>query len=68
MPFQYSLHVQQEAGAEPDHYEFLAESDVDPRRQLIEQLLDLIPENGCVLTYNQTFEKGVLRDLAEPVP
>ena len=68
VPFQYSLHVQQEAGAEPEHYEFLAEPDVDPRRQLIEQLLDLIPEDGCVLTYNQTFEKGVLRDLADLFP
>lgn len=68
VPFQYSLHVQQEAGAEPEHYEFLAETKVDPRRQLIEQLLDLIPEDACVLTYNQTFEKGVLRDLANLFP
>ncbi|SEA16987.1 protein of unknown function [Desulfuromusa kysingii] len=68
VPFQFSLHVQHDAGAEPEHYEFLAEPDVDPRRQLIEQLLDLIPEDGCVLTYNQTFEKGVLRALAELFP
>lgn len=68
VPFQYSLHVQQEAGAEPEHYEFLAEPNVDPRRQLIERLLDLIPEDGCVLTYNQTFEKGVLRALDELFP
>ena len=68
VPFQYSLHVQHEAGAEPEHYEFLAEPDVDPRRQLIEQLLELIPEDVCVLTYNQTFEKGVLRALAELFP
>jgi len=64
VPFQYSLHIQQEAGAEPQHFEFLAEPNTDPRRTLIEQLLELIPEDGCVLTYNQTFEKGVLRDLA----
>lgn len=68
VPFQYSLQVQQEAGAEPEHYEFLARPDVDPRRQLVEELLDLIPEDGCVLTYNQTFEKGVLRDLADLFP
>ena len=68
VPFQYSLHVQHEAGAEPQHYEFLAEPDIDPRCQLIEQLLDLIPEDGCVLTYNQTFEKGVFRALAELFP
>jgi len=68
VPFQFSLHVQQEAGAEPEHYEYLAAPDVDPRRELIEQLLALIPEDGCVLTYNQTFEKGVLRNLAELFP
>ena len=68
VPFQYSLHVQQMAGAEPEHYEFLAEPEADPRRQLIEQLLALIPEDGCVLTYNQSFEKGVLRDLADLFP
>ncbi|MDO3377711.1 DUF2779 domain-containing protein [Geoalkalibacter halelectricus] len=68
VPFQYSLHVQKTAGAEPEHHEFLAEPGDDPRRQLIEQLLDLIPENGCVLTYNQTFEKSVLRDFADLFP
>ncbi|MFU8773114.1 MAG: DUF2779 domain-containing protein [Anaerolineales bacterium] len=68
VPFQYSLHVQQEPGADPQHYEFLADQNIDPRRQLIEQLLDLIPEDACVLTYNQTFEKGVLRDLANLFP
>jgi hypothetical protein len=68
VPFQYSLHVQLEAGAEPQHFEFLVEPNIDPRRQLIEQLLDLIPEDTCVLTYNQTFEKGILRDLANLFP
>jgi hypothetical protein len=68
VPFQFSLHIQQEAGAEPQHYEYLAKPDVDPRRELIEQLLDMIPDDGCVLTYNQTFEKGVLRTLAELFP
>lgn len=68
VPFQFSLHVQLAAGAEPQHFEYLAAPDVDPRRELIEQLLDLIPEDGCVLTYNQTFEKGVLRNLAELFP
>lgn len=68
VPFQYSLHVQKGSGAEPQHFEFLAEPNTDPRRILIEQLLELIPEDGCVLTYNQSFEKGVLRDLASYFP
>ena len=68
VPFQFSLHVQPEAGAEPQHYEYLAAPDVDPRRELAERLLALIPEEGCILTYNQAFEKGVLRNLAELFP
>ena len=68
VPFQFSLHIQQRAGDEPQHFEFLASSDGDPRRELIEQLLALIPENACILTYNQAFEKGVLRNLTELFP
>ncbi|PLY00585.1 MAG: DUF2779 domain-containing protein [Desulfuromonas sp.] len=64
VPFQYSIHVQTEAGAEPQHFEYLAEPNVDPRRELVEQLLAVIPADACILTYNQTFEKGVLRELA----
>lgn len=68
VPFQYSLHIQQEAGAEPTHFDYLAPPNVDPRRELIEQLLAVIPEGACILTYNQAFEKGVLRNLAELFP
>ncbi len=68
VPFQFSIHVQREAGAEPQHYVYLVPSGVDPRRELIEQLLTVIPADACVLTYNQTFEKGVLRNLADLFP
>ncbi|MGE4542913.1 MAG: DUF2779 domain-containing protein [Pedobacter sp.] len=68
VPFQYSLHIQTEAGAEPQHFEYLAPPNVDPRRELIEQLLAAIPADACVLTYNQAFEKGVLRELAALFP
>ena len=68
VPFQFSLHVQSEAGAEPQHFEYLVQPEVDPRRELINQLITLIPEEGCILTYNQAFEKGVLRNLAELFP
>jgi hypothetical protein len=68
IPFQYSLHIQQQAGAEPAHFEYLAPPNLDPRRELIEQLLAAIPANACILTYNQSFEKGVLRELAKLFP
>jgi len=68
IPFQYSLHIQKEAGAEPEHYEYLAQPNVDPRRELIERLLAAIPAEACILTYNQAFEKSVLRELAKLFP
>jgi Domain of unknown function(DUF2779) len=68
VPFQYSLHIQQSAGEVPQHFEYLAQSDVDPRRELVEQLLTIIPKDACILTYNQAFEIGVLRHLADIFP
>ncbi|PLX85362.1 MAG: DUF2779 domain-containing protein [Desulfuromonas sp.] len=68
VPFQFSLHVQESAGAEPRHFEYLAPPDGDPRRELIERLLAVVPVDACVLTYNQAFEKGVLRELAKTFP
>jgi hypothetical protein len=64
VPFQFSVHLQRAPGADPQHFEYLVQPGVDPRRELIKQLLAVIPEDACVLTYNQAFEKGVLRELA----
>ena len=68
IPFQYSLHIQEKEGAEPIHYEYLVEPGNDPRRELAEKLLAEISENACILTFNQSFEKGVLKNLAEAFP
>ena len=68
IPFQYSLHIQAEEGAEPSHNEYLVEPNNDPRRKLAEKLLVEIPEDACILTYNQVFEKGVLKNLAAAFP
>jgi len=50
------------------HTEYLVEPGNDPRRELAERLLAEVPGDACVLTYNQAFEKGVLRNLAELFP
>ena len=68
VPFQFSVHRQAGPGAEPEHFAYLARPGVDPRRELVAALLAAIPEDACVLTYNQAFEKGVLRQLAELFP
>jgi hypothetical protein len=67
VPFQFSLHVVARPGAEPDHFEFLAETTEDPRPGLLEALGRIGPD-GTVLAYNMAFEKGVLRELANDFP
>jgi len=67
MPFQYSLHIEEEPG-DIVHREFLGPIGIDPRRELAEQLLADVPATGTILTYNQKFEKSVIGKLAEAFP
>ena len=64
IPFQYSLHYIEKEGGELHHKEFLAEAGLDPRRKLAERLVEDIPTNVCVLAYNMSFEKTVIKKLA----
>lgn len=68
VPFQYSLHFLENKTAELKHYEYLAPPDIDPRKELIEKLLNEIPENACVLAYNMSFEIRMMRYLKEWYP
>lgn len=63
VPFQFSLHMigNEESGLQ--HFEFLADPKVDPRRKLAERLLEMIPSNACIVTYTD-FEAQRLSDLA----
>ena len=65
IPFQYSLHIQDCKGAEPEHREFLAKEGTDPRRSLAEKLCEDIPLDVCTLAYNMKFEKMIIKSLAE---
>ncbi len=66
IPFQYSLH--KVTGKETRHYSFLAEGKDDPRPALLKQLKKEIGTKGSILTYNQSFEEGVIREMAEVFP
>ena len=68
IPFQYSLHVVTEPGAGPVHHAFLAEGPDDPRPSLQKALMEALPLTGSVLAYNASFEKGILRALADLDP
>jgi hypothetical protein len=60
------LHKVDEKGT--NHYSFLAEGQDDPRPGLLRQLKRDIGKDGSILTYNQSFEEGVLREIAEAFP
>ncbi len=68
IPFQYSLHYQLSENSLLLHTEYLAVPDIDPRRELAERLVKDIPKNACVLAYNMSFEKSVIRKLASIYP
>ena len=68
IPFQYSLHYIEKENGKLLHKDFLAESGIDPRRKLAEQLVKDIPKDVCVTAYNMMFEKGRIKELAEIFP
>lgn len=68
IPFQYSLHFYENIDGKLKHKEFLSETDIDPRRKVAEHLVQDIPKNVCVLAYNMSFEKNVIKNLANLYP
>jgi hypothetical protein len=66
IPFQYSLHIQTKEGIE--HKEFLGNENEDPRRKLAEQMIADFPTSGCIVAFNMSFEKRVIKELADQFP
>jgi len=64
IPFQYSLHIQEYPGGQLVHREYLAEAGIDPRRCFTDRICSEIPKNSCILSYNMSFEKIIIKDLA----
>jgi predicted RecB family nuclease len=67
VPFQWSVHVLREPGAEPEHYEFLATNTNDPRREFVASLCSVLGGSGSILVYS-AFESQRLSDLAAWLP
>ena len=65
MPFQFSLHVQDEPLGELHHYEFIARPGSDPRSSIADKLLEWIPTEGTIIAYNQSFEMSCIKSLAD---
>ena len=68
LPFQWSVHVQREPGAAPQHHEFLASDSSDPRCEFIASLCSALGDHGTIVVYNAAFESGRLSELATWFP
>ena len=67
IPFQYSLHIEQEDGS-TEHFEYLAEEGENPRIKLLENLKNQIGASGDIIVFNKSFEETVLKELARDFP
>jgi len=68
IPFQWSAHVQRQPGAAPEHFEFLATDESDPRKAFIAALCDALGDDGSIVVYSQQFESQRLSELASWLP
>jgi len=59
IPFQYSVHRQDKPNGDLEHYSFLADSGIDPRKEFIETLLEAIGTEGSIVAYNVVLKMGV---------
>jgi hypothetical protein len=67
VPFQFSLHISQ-GRDKLRHDGFLAEGREEPRPAFLRRLKETLGPTGSIVTYNQAFEEGVLKELAEAFP
>jgi hypothetical protein len=67
VPFQFSLHIL-DGRTEMRHYSYLAAGTDDPRPEFLRRLKETIGPSGSIVTYNQSFEEGVLQELAGAFP
>lgn len=70
--FQYSIHIEKEPNKcdkDNDHYEFLATDHTDQRLALVEKMLkDIKDDDGSIIVYNQSFEKGRIKEFEHFFP
>lgn len=66
--FQYSVHMERAPGAEPEHYEYLAEGTHCSSIDFIESLLSVLGKEGTILVYNKSFEATRLKEFMREHP
>lgn len=66
--FQYALAIIDHPGAEPRTAAYLSDGTGDFVRTLIEHLLNDMPAQGSVVVWNQSYEKGINKNMADAYP
>lgn len=56
IPFQWSLHIQREHGAELEHYEFIETEEIDPIPNFLNRLKEVMNNTGSIVVWNKSFE------------
>jgi len=67
IPTQYSIHKCSEPGHITDHFEYLADTSKDCRKELAENLIDDLKGEGSIVIYSN-FEKVVINSLGRLYP
>ena len=68
IPFQFSLHIQEQPVGELKHIEFLYTDNGDPREAFVQTLIRSCGDKGSVVVYNQSFESTRNRELGYTFP
>ena len=66
IPFLFSVHTERD-GSPPAHEDYLHDQDDDPRRKLVERLIEAVGHNGAICTYS-SYERQVIHALMATVP
>jgi len=70
IPFQYSLHSQENKACEIKHNYYLAENNpnIDPRKALIEQMIEQTKNAKTILVYHIPFERSRINEMIRDFP
>lgn len=63
IPFQFSLHIINDDGLAPEHFEFIFTEKTNPDVDFIEALKKYLPESGSIIVWNKQFETGINKKL-----
>ena len=68
LPFQVSIHRLSDDHTKLDHHDILITPDKDPRERMCLFLIEQLADSGSILVYNASFEKSVIKVLANQFP